>query len=667
MSQQMSQIDMNMRQEFLSRYFYAGKLPLSLRYDGEPVVFTPSAHTLRPDADNVTYVYTAKAGILDVTVTAVVYADHPVLDWSAVIENRTEERSGRISAGYGCDAVFPFGKASLWHSTGDYYNRIGYTPLIDTLSEEPIRLESAGRPCDSAFPYFRLLFENGSVISGAIGWQGKWAGIFSQTDEGAAVRCGQAILDSWLEPGETFKLSSMTLLFCGEGGNERAINLWRSYYLDRIIPKVEGKPLPCLLNGTSFDSSLEFCFSNETSNLACYDKYVENGVRPDIWWLDAGWYDYNIGDEAKDWVRVGTWEYDKERFPHGLKPISDHVHAHGSSFLVWFEPERVHIRTKLYREHPEWLLTSDRDPYCALLNLGNPACCDWLIDYICDFIRENGIDIYRQDFNFDPNLFWRDNESEGRLGAWENLYCQGYLRYWDELLRRNPGLWIDSCASGGRRNDIETMKRSVPLHYSDWGYGELTVKSAFLQTMYEWLPFFKEQPMAWYPEGKGVAGFDRFAHYIGMGPMLSIGGDMMKICPVQCADKEGTPFAFLPDGIDNRRYAESVCHFVGMWRDVYTKYCFKDYYEHTSWNREDDKWQIMQFHDHDTGCGMVIGLRFEHGEGDTMTITLKDCDPHRAYSVRNCETGRSVIAIGGRLTFSLAPEEGVLYEYYPVK
>ena len=50
----------------------------------------------------------------------------------------------------------------------------------------------------------------------------------------------------------------------------------------------------------------------------------------------------------------------------------------------------------------------------------------------------------------------------------ENLHVQGYLHYWDDLLERNPGLWIDSCASGGRRNDLETLRRAVPLLRSDY-------------------------------------------------------------------------------------------------------------------------------------------------------------------------------------------------------
>ena len=39
---------------------------------------------------------------------------------------------------------------------------------------------------------------------------------------------------------------------------------------------------------------------------------------------------------------------------------------------------------------------------------------------------------------------------------------------WDELRRRHPGLWIDNCASGGRRIDLETLTRSLPLWPSDF-------------------------------------------------------------------------------------------------------------------------------------------------------------------------------------------------------
>lgn len=58
-------------------------------------------------------------------------------------------------------------------------------------------------------------------------------------------------------------------------------------------------------------------------------------------------------------------------------------------------------------------------------------------------------------------------------------------------------LWIDSCASGGRRNDLETMRRSVALHYTDVGYGHHPVKQKQHREMFEWMPYFRAHNMSW--------------------------------------------------------------------------------------------------------------------------------------------------------------------------
>jgi alpha-galactosidase len=84
-------------------------------------------------------------------------------------------------------------------------------------------------------------------------------------------------------------------------------------------------------------------------------------------------------------------------------------------------------------------------------------------------ITEYGVDVFREDFNIDPLHYWQDNDTPDRLGMTELKYMEGFYAFWDELLRRHPGLIIDNCASGGRRIDLETMSRSVPLWRSDTG------------------------------------------------------------------------------------------------------------------------------------------------------------------------------------------------------
>ena len=47
-----------------------------------------------------------------------------------------------------------------------------------------------------------------------------------------------------------------------------------------------------------------------------------------------------------------------------------------------------------------YFLTYSKDT--RLLNLGNPDALKWLTDHVDQLLTEQGIDLYRQDFNMDP-------------------------------------------------------------------------------------------------------------------------------------------------------------------------------------------------------------------------------------------------------------------------
>ena len=125
--------------------------------------------------------------------------------------------------------------------------------------------------------------------------------------------------------------------------------------------------------------------------------------------MDAGWYPNDPRFSSWGWPNTGTWEVDTNRFPHGLRAISDHGRAKGVRTIVWFEPERVTAGTWLWRSHQDWLLGPKADPNVdvadaskpreKLLNLGNPQAREWLTNHVDQLLTEQGIDLYRQDFN----------------------------------------------------------------------------------------------------------------------------------------------------------------------------------------------------------------------------------------------------------------------------
>jgi hypothetical protein len=139
--------------------------------------------------------------------------------------------------------------------------------------------------------------------------------------------------------------------------------------------------------------------------------------------MDAGWYPCRIGGKNR-WPMTGTWEPDPERFPRGLRAVCDHAHARGIRTLVWFEPERVVAGTWLGDQRREWLLppaVQQKDPawHTSLLNLGHPEALRWLIAHTSRTIMEQGIDLYRQDFN------WRCLKQ--LTEEWRDLTATGYF------------------------------------------------------------------------------------------------------------------------------------------------------------------------------------------------------------------------------------------------
>jgi len=645
-------------------------LPIAFELDGQtihglPEAWHPVSHRRRVDATLTETVFTAAdpASGLSVRVEVTAYHDYPVLEWVAWLTNTGDLPTPLIHGLRALDAAFPGAAPVLNSSNGDFVSADGYTPQRTplppgaTLAFAP----QGGRPCDQAFPYFRLAFASGGLTL-AVGWPAQWSAQFTGLPDGVQVQAGQEHTHLRLLPGESIRTPRMTLL-AWAGDEAHAVNLWRRWYLAHILPRPDGRPMRPHLACAATDDGEEFTAATEANQLAYMDKFRAAGIHPDVWWIDAGWYPCYDAKHERHWVLTGTWEPDPERFPRGLLPIADHAAQDGADLLVWFEPERVDLGSRLAAEHPDWLLLTEHDTDWTakngLLNLGLPACRQWLTDHISHLITANGISIYRQDFNFEPLARWRDNEAADRQGLNENRHVQGYLQFWDDLLARHPGLWIDSCASGGRRNDLETMRRAVPLHYSDFGYGDHPVKLAYHHTLYEWLPYFKEFTLSW-----DLAGSARFDHQVdsysfhcGLAPMLFATLDIRR------ADYD---FAL-------------ARQMLAIWRRAADLLLYGDYYPLTPHPHSPEHWVARQFDSPETGSGLVQAIRLpaapalpELGQAATLTVALRGLDPAATYQFEEAETGETRLVAADALqpasltrpfTFTLPPRAGSLWFY----
>ena len=92
--------------------------------------------------------------------------------------------------------------------------------------------------------------------------------------------------------------------------------------------------------------------------------------------LDAGWFGPNNKDtEWFDWR--GDWKLvNKERFPSGIKHLSDYVHEKGMKFGFWCEIEGLGRLAKIRRKLPT--LPAQRDGSdLGYACFGNPEAQEW--------------------------------------------------------------------------------------------------------------------------------------------------------------------------------------------------------------------------------------------------------------------------------------------------
>jgi len=263
-----------------------------------------------------------------------------------------------------------------------------------------------------------------------------------------------------------------------------------------------------------------------------------------------------------------------------------------------------------------------------LLNLGDPAARQWLTEHIDHLLTEQGIDLYRQDFNMDPLAFWRAADEPDRQGITEIKHVTGLLAYWDELRRRHPNMLIDTCASGGRRNDLETLRRAVPLWRSDYAF-EPIGHQCMTYGISLWIPY----------HGTGTVACAN-ATYYGGGPT-----------PVESYAFWSNTAPSLGSGIDIRVREidyDALRRLVGQWRQI-NRFYYGDYYPLTRYSREKNVWIAWQFDLPESGEAMVQAFRRADCPDASIRLKLRGLEPDTDYRITHFDAPGETVMTGREL------------------
>jgi len=305
----------------------------------------------------------------------------------------------------------------------------------------------------------------GDVWFGAVGWSGSWQ-INLEEDWANRVRVtgGYTPFDFAyvLAPGQSLDTSKFYGGYssAGIGGASRLLH---RFELDAIVPKAPHRRLrPVLYNSweaTGFDV-------NEAGQEVLAEKAASIGVERFV--MDDGWF----GERKDDRAGLGDWYVNPQKFPHGLKPLIDKVHALGMDFGIWVEPEMVNPDSALYRKHPDWVLNFPGRPRTEgrnqlVLNLARDDVRAYVYGFLDTLLSENDIAFLKWDYNrnwSEPG--WPaaplDKQKEVYVKYVQNLYS-----ILAELREKHPHVEIESCSGGGARVDLGILRLTDEVWPSD--------------------------------------------------------------------------------------------------------------------------------------------------------------------------------------------------------
>ncbi len=262
-----------------------------------------------------------------------------------------------------------------------------------------------------------------------------------------------------LKPGESFtSVPAAVGVFRGAPDNGFAeLTKYR-----RLIRRAneDNEKLPVI-----FNDYMNCLFASPTTEkeMPLIDAAAEAGCEYFV--IDAGWY-----AKGDWWDSVGEYRESRERFPGGLKEVTDRIRERGMIPGIWLEIEVMGIHSPKVKEMPEdaFFIRHGKRVYDRSrfqLDFRCPAVIAHANEVVDRVIRDYGVGYIKMDYNIEPGIgteLSADSFGDGLL-----QHERAYLKWLDDVLERYPDLVIENCSSGGLRMDYALLSRCSIQSTSD--------------------------------------------------------------------------------------------------------------------------------------------------------------------------------------------------------
>ncbi len=425
------------------------------------------------DASHIRFHLTDAVTMVDVSIDARLDPATDVLTLQTGLTNRGE---AALDVQWLASGTVPLpANAHVVRSYGGRYNA-EFVAIDDRLTRSAWRRENRrGLTSHDSFPGAVVSCADGSAYGAQLAWSGNHVQQIEAGDDGR--RTWQ--MGEWLAPGEVRLMPGATLTSpellatcSADGVDGVAHNFHRAVRGRMTWPGGAMAPRPVHLNTWE-----GFYFRHdEAALIELAETAAAIGVERFV--LDDGWFHGRHNDTSS----LGDWWVDAGKYPHGLKPLADHVTGLGMEFGLWIEPEMVSPDSDLFRAHPDWVLSVPARPLLTarnqlVLDLTRPEVGDYLFEHIAALLSALPISYLKWDHN-------RDLSHAGATALYRQQVLAAYALF-ARFRSAFPDVEIEACAGGGGRIDAGIVQHTHRFWASDCidAVARVGIQHGFLQFM----------------------------------------------------------------------------------------------------------------------------------------------------------------------------------------
>jgi hypothetical protein len=279
-----------------------------------------------------------------------------------------------------------------------------------------------------------------------------------------------------LKPGETFQTPGAFLgLFQGDWDEA-------GYRTQSFVENALATPWPENFPYVGFDSYGYGENIDEDTLKRNADIAASMGI--ELFLVDLGW--------AR---MIGDWREDPQKFPIGLRAVSDYVHSLGMKFGLHFAFTEASPDAPVLQDNPDW--TSSETYYyhnAVSLCLSNQPARDWIIqqtiamidNYGVDWVVQDGEDMVKHCTKTTHTHDYRDSNYANAV--------DGINFVVSEVRRQRPGVLWENQEDGGNMMTFNMVQSYVTSATND-ASGALGSRQGVYGATYPFSPRFAERYM----------------------------------------------------------------------------------------------------------------------------------------------------------------------------